>query len=156
MPEIPFTDPDNGAVIAFGENDLAIAGDLSFLAAMEWRIGPPVVIYVTGSATVGMDFDRYRYFDTTNNVVWTEWDNQLDYSLDLGSDFGIQFTLPEGPFITVSGNLPTLLSATTGDNYFTFDANPSSPGGESAGITADKDTANGQGFTVTIDVTIRR
>ena len=156
LPEDAQTDPDNGDVINNGAADLTIGSEIGFLGGLEWRIADPLVVFVTGSATLGLNYNRYRYFDTTTDTVWTEWTANNELSFGLGSDFGVQFTLPNGPFVTVSGSLPDFLTGTAGDNYLTLDPMPGSDAGESPGITSDKVTGNGQGFTVNVNVTVRR
>ncbi len=145
-------DPDNGDVTNFGSVPFTINADLGAVFGLQWRVSPEIVFFGSGSATVNFNYKKYAVFDTATGKVWTEWTmkNTLGYSI--GGDFGLQFQLPKGPFITVSGVLPTLLRGTTSDNYLTFDPLPSG----STNVTSDKSLSDGEGFTVTVKVTVRR
>jgi hypothetical protein len=150
------TNPDNGDVIAIvGENNpnLEVDATLSALGGLEWRLGPPVVLLLQGNASVTADYDRYRYFDTTNDLVWTEWtlDHILNVSLD--TDFGIQFDLPNGVFLTVSGDLPRLA---TGSADLALDPLPRSPEGQSPGVSLPRETGSRQSIGLSLEVAVRR
>lgn len=150
-------DPDDGDVTASAGNpSLAIDTSIGAISGMQWRISPEVVFFGSGHAEVNFLYDSYKVFDTATGTVWTEWDMRNDMSFDISGDFGLQFALPKGTFITVSGVLPNLLTGTTTDNFLDFDPTPTSDAGDSAGVTADKNLLNGQGFTITVEVTVRR
>lgn len=145
-------DPDNGDVTNFGSVPLTINADLGAVSGLQWRISPEVVFFGSGSAALNFNYNKYAVFDTATGKAWTEWTMKNTLSYSIGGDFGLQFQLPKGPFITVSGVLPTLLSGTSSDNYLTFDPLPSG----STNITSDKSLSDGEGFTVTVKVTVRR
>jgi len=150
------TNPDNGDVISISgasNPSLTVDATLSFLGGLEWKLGPPVVLLLQTAASATADYDRYRYFDTTNDLVWTEWTLDHNLAVDLGVDFGVQFMLPNAVFITVSGGLPRLVD---GSANLALDPLPRSPEGQSPGVSLPRETSNSQSINVAFEVVVRR
>lgn len=149
------TNPDNGDVVSIAgivNPNLQVEATLSFLSALEWRIGTPIVLFLQGDASVTADYDRYRYFDTTNDLVWSEWtlDHSLRAALDV--DFGVQFALPNGTFLTVGGALPRMIGGSAG---LSLDPLPNSPEGQSPGVSLPRESSNGQSIGIALEVVVR-